>query len=96
MIGQDFSPDSLRRIVIIIVICFSPLILSAADHNHPYDCVNLAVKRIMEIRSLPEKEHLLTLDGQRIPLKEFYAKCNYLFPHCCLFRKFYYWRRWDT
>ena len=56
------------------------------------DCLDKAIKRIMEIRTLPEKKHLYTLDGQNVLLNEFYEKCLYLFPQCNLFKKFYYWK----
>ena len=92
MIGKGLFPDSLRLFFIALVIVFSQPILLAEDKTQRCDCLDQAVKRIGEIRSLPEKKYLLTLDGQRILLKEFYNKSHYLFPQCCLFRKFYYWR----
>jgi len=33
-----------------------------------------------------------TLDGQSVFLNEFYDKSHYLWPHCSLFKKFYYWQ----
>jgi hypothetical protein len=57
-----------------------------------YDCIDKAVERIKEIRSLPELEYLQTLDGQIVLLNYFYAKSHYLFPQCCLYTKFYYWK----
>ncbi|MGD9173582.1 MAG: hypothetical protein PVF29_05440 [Desulfobacterales bacterium] len=93
MTGKGLSPDRLRLFFIAIALFFSPFILLASDHNHPCDCINLAVKRIMEIRSLPEMTYLHTLDDQHVLLVEFYAKSHYFFPQCCLFRKFYYWQQ---
>ena len=46
----------------------------------------------MEIKSLPDKKYLYTLDGQNVFLNEFYTKCLCLFPMCNLFEKFYYWQ----
>ena len=92
MIGKRMFPYSLRLFSIAIALFFSPLILLAADHIHPSDCINEAVKRIMEIRALPEMKYLHTLDDQQVLLDEFYAKCLYLFPQCCLYKKFYYWQ----
>ena len=91
MIAKGLSPDRLRRFSITVAVFFSALILLAADHNHLCDCTNQAVKRIMEIRSLPEMNYLHTLDDQYVLLDEFYTKSHSLFPQCCLFRKFYYW-----
>jgi hypothetical protein len=54
--------------------------------------LDLAVERIIEIRSFPEKRYLNTLDGQEVDLNEFYVDCLYLFPKCYLFEKFYYWQ----
>ena len=62
------------------------------DDKQNSDCIDKAIRRIMEIRSLPEKKHLYTLDGQKVFLSEFYEKCLYLFPQCNLFEKFYYWK----
>ena len=92
MIGKGLIPDSLRLFLIVSAIVFSQAILLADDKRQRSDCLDQAVMRIMEIRSLPEKKYLDTLDGQRIPLAEFYAKSHHLFPQCCLFKKFYYWR----
>jgi hypothetical protein len=92
MIAKGLSPDRLRLFSIGIALFFSAPILAAADHNHLPNCINQAVKRIMEIRSLPEMKYLHTLDDQHVPLDEFYTKSHYLFPQCCLFKKFYYWR----
>ena len=92
MIGKGLFPDSLRLLSIASVLFLSPFILLAADYSHPCDCVNQAVKRIIKIRSLPEMKYLNTLDDQYVLLDEFYAKSHYLFPQCCLFKKFYYWQ----
>lgn len=92
MIGKGLFPDSLRLFLIGLFIVFSEPILFADDKKQRDNCLDQAVKRIIEIRSLSEKKYLLTLDGQRVRLKEFYAKSTQLFPHCCLFRKFYYWQ----
>ena len=62
------------------------------DDKQNSDCLDKTIKRIIEIRSLPEKKHLYTLDRQNVLLNEFYEKCLYLFPQCNLFEKFYYWK----
>ena len=78
-------------IISIFIVLFSTLLFSE-DKNHSVGCVDQAIKKIIEIRSLPEMKYMHTLDGQNVLLDEFYAKCNYLFPQCCLFQKFYYWQ----
>ena len=50
-----------------------------------------AVQRTIEIRSLPEKKYIHTLDDQDVLLSQFFQKCDILFPWCSLYRKFYYW-----
>ena len=61
------------------------------DDGQPPDCLDQAIKRTMEIRSLPDIKYLYTLDDQYVLLDEFYTKCLKLAPLCCLFKKFYYW-----
>ncbi len=92
MIGKGISPNSLRVIFITIFLFLSPRILLPEDNKLPCDCLNQAAKRVTEIRSLPDMKYLYTLDGQNVLLNEFYVKCLYLFPQCCLFKKFYYWQ----
>ena len=52
-----------------------------------------AVQRTMEIRYLPEKSYINTLDDQQVQLTEFYDKCRMLHPWCTLYEKFYYWNK---
>jgi hypothetical protein len=92
MIGMGWFSASLRLLFIALFIIFTQPILLADGKQQRRDCLDQAVKRIIEIRSLPEKKYLLTLDGKRVPLQEFYIKSNHLFPQCCLFKKFYYWQ----
>jgi len=56
----------------------------------PNGCMQKAIERIITIRSLPEKQHLHTLDGQSVVLNQFYIKCSKLFPRCTMLEKFYY------
>ena len=62
----------------------------AEMHGPSCTCMQTVVNKIMEIRSLPEKRSLHTLDGQTVLLAEFYAKSYQLFPACSLPDKFYY------
>jgi hypothetical protein len=92
MIGKVSFPNSVRLLFIGLCIVFSQLICLADSKKQRSDCLDQAVKRIIEIRSLPPKKYLHTLDGQRVLLNKFYAQSYHLFPQCCLFRKFYYWK----
>jgi hypothetical protein len=92
MIGERILPYSLSVIFILIYIFIPPHLLLSEDNKQPSDCFEQAVNRIKEIRSLPERKYLHTLDGQYVLLNEFYVKCLSLFPWCSLFEKFYYWQ----
>jgi hypothetical protein len=92
MIGKGIFPNSLSVFFITIFLFLPSQILLSEDEKQPFDCLDRAVERIEEIRSLSDMKYLHTLDGQNILLNEFYAKCLYLFPQCCLFAKFYYWQ----
>ena len=50
-------------------------------------------REIARISNLPEKQTLQTLDGQAVPLIEFFAQCSALWPSCALYHKFYHWRK---
>ena len=53
--------------------------LSFAEMNKkPNGCMQKAIERIIEIRSLPEKQYLHTLDGQSVALNQIYNKCSKL------------------
>jgi len=92
MINKTIFQNSLRVFLITIFLFLAPHILLSEDKKRPFDCLDKAVERIQEIRSLPDMKYLPTLDGQNVLLNEFYAKCLSLFPQCCLFEKFYYWQ----
>lgn len=55
----------------------------------PKGCVEAAIEKI---ESLPQKEYLLTLDGQNILLEEFFEECFNHQPHCTMYKKYYYWK----
>ena len=74
-----------------VMIVLSPYSLFAEMNKQPNGCMEKAIERIIEIRSLPEKKYLHTLDGQNVLLDEFHSKCLTLYPKCNLFSKFYYW-----
>ena len=83
-----------RRMIVLFITSF--LLLSfqmplSEDNEQHHDCLDQAIKRLIEIRSLPEIKYLHTLDDQYVLLDEFYVKCHKLYPLCCLFKKFYYW-----
>ena len=92
MIGKAIFPNSLKVFFITSFLLLSPPILLSEDKKQNTDCLNKAVERIEGIRSLPEMQYLHTLDNQYVLLNGFFTKCKYLFPQCCLFRKFYYWQ----
>lgn len=73
-----------------IIIIFFPYVLLADDSKQVKDCMDKAIEKIIEIRSLPEKKYLYTLDSQKVSLNEFNQKCFKLFPNCSMFEKFYY------
>lgn len=64
---------------------------TAEESKRCKECLQKTIKRVEEIRLLPEKEYINTLDGQRIKLEEFFICCSKNWPHCVLFHKFYYW-----
>ena len=92
MIGKGIFPNSLSALFITIFLFLGPHILLSEENKQSFDCVDKAFKRIKEIRSLPDIKYLHTLDSQKVLSNEFFAKCLYLFPQCCLFEKFYYWQ----
>ena len=81
----------LRMLLVIIIMVSVPHILLAADDIKVTDCMDRAIERIIEIRVLPEKAYLKTLDGREVALHEFNVSCCKLYPKCNLFDKFYYW-----
>jgi len=81
-----------RLIFVVIFIGLLPFSLLADDNNQPYECMDRADRRIIEIRSLPDVQYLHTLDGQNVLLNEFYIKSLILFPQCLLYKKFMYWQ----
>lgn len=92
MLGETMFRNSLSVVFISIGLFLFPKLLFSEDNKQPIGCLDQAVNKIMEIRSLPEMRYLNTLDGQNVLLSEFYAKCLSLFPKCSLFAKFYYWQ----
>jgi len=92
MNGNRMFSNSVSVLIISIFLFLSPKLLFSVDNKKPNDCLDQAIQKIIEIRSLPERKYLYTLDGQNILLNEFYVKCLSLFPQCCLFEKFYYWQ----
>ena len=84
----------IRRLRPVLLVLLSIYIIGtviAEENNQQEDCLQKAIKRIEEIRSLPEKINIHTLDGQQIELKEFFAQCCKNWPYCNLNPKFYYW-----
>ena len=92
MIGKNSFANNFWFFFVTIFLFFSPNILLSEDNAQPNNSLKAAFRRILEIRSLPDMKYFYTLDGQYVLLKEFHAKCHYLFPQCCLFEKFYYWQ----
>ena len=92
MIDKGTFPRSLRALFIAICLFLMSDSLWAEDKKLPNECIEKAVRRINDIRSLPDIQYLHTMDGQSVLLNEFYAKCLNLFPQCVLFDKFYYWQ----
>jgi hypothetical protein len=92
MSRKGIWPKSLRVFFIVIYLFLPPHALWSEENKQPNACLTKAVNKINDIRSFPDVHYLLTLDGQNVFLNEFYAKCNYLFPQCGLFKKFYYWQ----
>ncbi len=89
---KGIRPNILRVFFLIIYLFLAPHASWSEDNKNPIDCITKAANKINDIRSFPDMKYLHTLDDQYVLLNEFYAKCDYLFPKCCLFKKFYYWQ----
>jgi hypothetical protein len=92
MIGKGILLIGLKFFFITIFLSLPPHILFSEDNKQPGDCLDMAVKRMKEIISLPDSKYLHTLDGQNVLLNEFHDKCLHLWPYCSLFKKFNYWQ----
>jgi hypothetical protein len=90
MITKGIFNHILRLLLVGIIISFSFNVSLADNNKQTEDCMEKAIEKIIEIRSLPEKKYLNTLDNQNVSLHEFNDKCLKLFPNCSLFEKFYY------
>ena len=82
----------LKFLFISIFLFLSPNSLLSENDKQNGGCIDKAVKKTMEIKSLPDKKYLFTLDRQNVLLSEFHTKCLCFFPMCNLFEKFYYWQ----
>ena len=89
MIGKVMCPNSLSFFIILIFLFMASHLLLSKDNKQPGDCLDQAIKRIIEIRSLPQMKFLDTLDGQSVLMNDFYDNCLYLVPQCSLFTKFF-------
>ena len=74
MLGKRIVRNSLRVFFITIFLFLSPGIVLSEDKKRPSDCLDKAVEKIKEIRSLPDMKYLHTQDGQNVLLNEFFAK----------------------
>jgi hypothetical protein len=79
-------------VTMILVVPSSMSALSAEEGNSNKYGFKRVIDHALHIRSLPEKHFLRTLDGQDIELAYFYSLCQAMYPWCCLYEKFYYWR----
>ena len=84
----------MKSIIILILLFVLSFVdtVTAEDSIRQKDCLQKAMKRIEEIRSLPEKNYLCTLDNQQVELKEFFFRCCKNWYFCNLYSKFYYWK----
>ena len=84
----------MKSIVILLLLLVLSFVgtATAEDSIGQKDCLQKAIKRVEEIRLLPEKQFLRTLDNQQVELKEFFLRCCKNWPHCNLYSKFYYWK----
>lgn len=53
------------------------------------DCIEMLDR---QMNHAPKKHYLLTLDGQKIPLDQFFQQCRVRMPVCTLPEKFYHWK----
>ena len=83
--------SKLITVLLLSIVLFCNGLSIAEDQNRDGECVKKAIKRIEEIRALPEKRFIETLDGQQVDLNEFFRRCSKNWPHCSLYHKFYYW-----
>ena len=74
--------------VIVCMLMPAAEVAAECDESGFSDCV---YECIFKIRSLPESDFLLTLDGRRIWLADVFDECQLKWPWCCLFGKFYHW-----
>jgi hypothetical protein len=52
------------------------------------DCIERLERRM---NRAPKKHYLLTMDGQKVPLDQFFQQCLVHMPACTLPEKFYHW-----
>ncbi|MGD9366898.1 MAG: hypothetical protein PVH87_14445 [Desulfobacteraceae bacterium] len=55
----------------------------------PEDCIERLER---QMKNAPKKHYLLTMDGQKVPLDQFFLKCHVHMPVCSLPEKFYHWK----
>jgi len=83
----------LRLLSLIILISLTHRTLLAGDNNQINGCIDMAIEKILKIRSLPEKKYLKTLDDQVVLYKKFNTKCQKYSPSSTQFEKFYNFRK---
>ena len=74
MITNGIFNRILRLLLIGIIISFSFNVSLADNNEQTEDCMEKAIEKIIEIRSLPEKKYLNTLENQNFSLHEFNDK----------------------
>lgn len=63
--------------------------ISKTHSTSAEDCIERLDRRMT---TAPEKHYLLTLDGQKVPLNQFFQQCRVHTPVCALPEKFYHWK----
>ena len=80
----------LSLLIATILSIFFPATWAIADGNK-FGLSSCVYECISRIRSLPESNCLITLDGREILLDDIFTECESKWPCCCLFEKFYHW-----
>jgi len=64
---------------------------ASAPHGSSDAADDCLARMALEVRAAAPRETIQTLDGQQVPLAEFFDKCLDAWPGCVLFEKFYHW-----
>lgn len=82
----------LRFFYLYIFIISLPMVGCSAHMGKHTDPLNQCIDQLeRRMKDAPTQSHLFTLDGQKVPLGEFFEQCLKKMPLCTLPDKFYHW-----